>query len=1137
MEKMNLKNELSDYLDELGLKGHCWVIGGDESLQQVLSTRFPAGALHLGVPEDSEALAQCSVLILNASKNKSIEEIFTQLADSDARPVVILLENSSLPGSVQDKLHALGYKLPPVQPKGYSFYVTESADLSHKKYFDVAGYWENRYSAGRNSGAGSYGRLARFKAHFLNNFVRQNEIKSVLEIGCGDGGQLSLADYPQYTGLDISPTAIEHCRRIFAHDSSKRFEVYDPENFNPETVKAELVLSLDVIYHLSNDEVYKYYLDHLFEASARFVVIYSNSSSEEGSRLGINESANYVRFRDVLEDVERWQPAWNLVNAVPNSYPFSAINPSNTSFADFFVFEKLSEDKSESHSPVDRERFASDKIINTLMVFDENYKSLTDDVASANKKIDKLTKAVREVDKTQHLQESLDQANQKVFLLQDELRIAREECHELNLQCREVRQQESILEERLAVADNELSEANEQCSKCQEKNQALEAKLSGLNADFQGISTQHHEISARYRAANAKYRNVSQELSALKSSKAYKSGLYIKEASKSWKGAVKLPVRLWRLRKSKRDTSGLRIQLREGLRYVKWRAVVPLATRMGIPRHRVAYITLPKAIERHLGRAKPASTAPNRDTVAKTLKTNSTEISFTPPSAAAQEISILGWPAPPDNDKPLVLAVMDEFTEGCFGSDVRLLQPRPDNWYGLAKKYPPALVFIESAWKGNGGSWQYRVGSYSNKPGQELEQMASWARQEKVPTVFWNKEDPVHHDKFMEAAGLADHIFTTDQNMVDSYKKRTGNQSVHALPFAAQPALHKPAPLRGRLQKSCFAGSWYGNRHAERGESMKWLLATANKHGLEIFDRNHGTGIFPFPEEYQDGIRGSLPYLELCKEYARYRVFLNVNSVTDSPTMFSRRVFELMACGTPVVSTYAKGIENLFESEAVWLVNSQEEADEAIHTLMTDDAEWRRRSLAGIREVFSGHTYAHRLNNIFEIIGLDERIETTPKLMLLARAEQHAEVEQLASFAEGQDYRNFHLLIKSTHNLNKNELNLPDHVQLVTADELEKYVEQGEKEGFRGIGWISSNHAYGSNYLQDLANAMIYQPEANGWAKACDEDAFAYDVETRLTAAIWRPEVFHKEWLKSEDCTLSSSSLFCTDTDEFQADH
>ena len=75
-------------------------------------------------------------------------------------------------------------------------------------------YWENRYRGGGNSGAGSYRRLAQFKAEFLNQFVAVNHIASVIEIGCGDETQLALAKYPAYVGIDVSETAVASTKQI-----------------------------------------------------------------------------------------------------------------------------------------------------------------------------------------------------------------------------------------------------------------------------------------------------------------------------------------------------------------------------------------------------------------------------------------------------------------------------------------------------------------------------------------------------------------------------------------------------------------------------------------------------------------------------------------------------------------------------------------------------------------------------------------------------------------------------------------------------------------------------------------------------------------------------------------------------------
>ena len=46
--------------------------------------------------------------------------------------------------------------------------------------FDSAEYWRNRYASGGNSGAGSYGALADFKAASLNSFISNNNIASAI---------------------------------------------------------------------------------------------------------------------------------------------------------------------------------------------------------------------------------------------------------------------------------------------------------------------------------------------------------------------------------------------------------------------------------------------------------------------------------------------------------------------------------------------------------------------------------------------------------------------------------------------------------------------------------------------------------------------------------------------------------------------------------------------------------------------------------------------------------------------------------------------------------------------------------------------------------------------------------------------
>lgn len=216
------------------------------------------------------------------------------------------------------------------QVPGGGMLIDFARNIRAEKIDSSADYWEARYREGGDSGAGSYGRLALFKAQFLNEFVRRRNIRSVLEFGCGDGAQLMLADYPSYTGIDVSRTILAAVRDKFRDRPEMRF--LHASDYSPER-KAELVLSLDVIYHLVENEVFNAYMQRLFDASLRYVIIYSSNDS----RGFVNP---HVRHRKFTRWVERNRRDFTLVNHQLNPYPEDPADPGNTSFADFYVFEK-----------------------------------------------------------------------------------------------------------------------------------------------------------------------------------------------------------------------------------------------------------------------------------------------------------------------------------------------------------------------------------------------------------------------------------------------------------------------------------------------------------------------------------------------------------------------------------------------------------------------------------------------------------------------------------------------------------------------------------------------------------------------------------------------------------------------------
>ena len=207
----------------------------------------------------------------------------------------------------------------------------KQADNSKKKEFTTSDqYWKDRYEKGGNSGAGSYSNLAEFKAEVLNDFVEKHGINSVIELGSGDGNQLKYFQFPKYIGFDISQLVIDKCRENYQNDSSKQFLHMD----DLKDQMADLTMSLDVIYHLVEDEVFADYLNKLFDHSNKYVIIYSSNEEPKG------EFAPHVRPRKFTDWVEKNISNYELLDFIPNKFPFEKNKEQSTSFADFYIYKK-----------------------------------------------------------------------------------------------------------------------------------------------------------------------------------------------------------------------------------------------------------------------------------------------------------------------------------------------------------------------------------------------------------------------------------------------------------------------------------------------------------------------------------------------------------------------------------------------------------------------------------------------------------------------------------------------------------------------------------------------------------------------------------------------------------------------------
>lgn len=172
----------------------------------------------------------------------------------------------------------------------------------------VAKYWENRYKTGKNSGLGSYDPEAiKFKSDYVNSLIKNNNIKTLVEFGCGDGNQLKLfKGYNHYYGTDISETVIKNCKNLFKNDNNKTFE-YDLSKIIDK--KYDLSISLDVIYHLVEDKLLETYIDNLFKTS-NLVSIYTTNHN-------MRYNGGHVRHREIKPLISERYPDFELIDECP----------------------------------------------------------------------------------------------------------------------------------------------------------------------------------------------------------------------------------------------------------------------------------------------------------------------------------------------------------------------------------------------------------------------------------------------------------------------------------------------------------------------------------------------------------------------------------------------------------------------------------------------------------------------------------------------------------------------------------------------------------------------------------------------------------------------------------------------------
>jgi hypothetical protein len=315
-------------------------------------------------------------------------------------------------------------------------------------------------------------------------------------------------------------------------------------------------------------------------------------------------------------------------------------------------------------------------------------------------------------------------------------------------------------------------------------------------------------------------------------------------------------------------------------------------------------------------------------------------------------------------DMPRIAFVCDEMTWQNFKDECNAMFVTPSNWREGFERFKPEVFFCESAWKGiddEPDSWVMRIGKnpksfYENR--KDLLSILKYCKKKSIKTVFWNKEDPTNFDEFAPTALLFDYVFTTAEECIPKYKS-LGCKNVKPLAFGVPEHIFCYNESIKKENTAVFAGSWFAN-YERRCKEMEEVFDMIIEKDIEliIYNRRFGTKhtTMQFPVKYMRYLRPAVPYNQLAAIYRKSRYAITINTVTDSDTMFARRVFEIMACGCIVISNECKGLRKMFDGR-IWFYGDT-----------FDYSREREIVRENVREVMEKHTCRNRLLEVIKTI-------------------------------------------------------------------------------------------------------------------------------------------------------------------------
>ena len=166
------------------------------------------------------------------------------------------------------------------------------------------GMWGKDVAGKGTSGTGSTLEITREYRAYVEDFIKKHSVKSVVDAGSGDWSFSSAKDWgnASYLGVDIASDVIAAVRNKYEKGKVK-FRVGD---ITDELPAADLLISKDVLQHLSNELVHKFIRNNLSKGKYKWVILTNDRGSENrdiasGGYRAIDLAASPFEVRGLVD--------------------------------------------------------------------------------------------------------------------------------------------------------------------------------------------------------------------------------------------------------------------------------------------------------------------------------------------------------------------------------------------------------------------------------------------------------------------------------------------------------------------------------------------------------------------------------------------------------------------------------------------------------------------------------------------------------------------------------------------------------------------------------------------------------------------------------------------------------------------